>query len=386
LKRLFNEDRELEGEMRKYGRRNIALLTVAPTGSVSICTQTTSGIEPVFLVNYTRRKKVNPNDKNANIVLEDENGDSWEEYQVFHHKFITWAEANGISAEELNQMDQGKLDKLVKSSPYHGATSADVDWLMKVKMQGRIQKWVDHSISVTVNLPSHVDEALVEKVYLTAWESGCKGVTVYRDGSRIGVLVSSDDKKDKSCKEIQESNAPERPKKLDADVVRFKNEDEEWIAFVGLLNGRPYEIFTGKDDDLFIHKSVKKGWISRCKEVPDEPARYDFEFDDRHGYRHIIQGLSRKFDHNFWNYAKLISGVLRHGMPLPYVVELVANLQFDEEKINTWKNGVARALKKFISNGTTVTGKACVHCGDTKGLVYRDGCQICISCGISKCD
>jgi ribonucleoside-diphosphate reductase alpha chain len=386
LKRLFNEDRELEDEMRKYGRRNIALLTVAPTGSVSICTQTTSGIEPVFLVNYTRRKKVNPNDKNANIVFEDENGDSWEEYQVFHHKFITWAEANGISAEELNQMDQGKLDKLIKSSPYHGATSADVDWVMKVKMQGRIQKWVDHSISVTVNLPHHVDEALVEKVYLTAWESGCKGVTVYREGSRIGVLVSSDDKKDKSCKEIQESNAPERPKRLEAEVVRFKNEDEEWIAFVGLLNGRPYEIFTGKDDDLFLHKGVKKGWISRHKEQADQPARYDFEFDDRHEYRHIIQGLSRKFDHNFWNYAKLISGVLRHGMPLPYVVELVANLQFDEEKINTWKNGVARALKKFISNGTIISGKTCINCGDTKGLVYHDGCQICVSCGISKCD
>jgi ribonucleoside-diphosphate reductase alpha chain len=371
--------------MKQYGRRNIALLTCAPTGSVSICTQTTSGIEPVFLVSYTRRKKVNPNDQNVNISFVDEIGDSWEEYKVFHHKFITWAEAQGYTRSELERMDDDKLAKLITTSPYHGATSNDVDWVMKVKMQGIIQKWVDHSISVTVNLPNQVNEEMVAKVYQTAWESGCKGVTVYRDGSRSGVLVS-DTKKEKQSNAIQETHAPERPFLLECDVVRFKNNEEEWIAFVGVLEGRPYEIFTGKDDDLFLHKGVKKGWISRHKHSPVEKARYDFEFEDKHGYRHTIQGLSRMFDQNYWNYAKLLSGVLRHGMPLPYVVELVANLQFDEEKINTWKNGVARALKKFIADGTKIAGKKCNNCGDEKGLVYRDGCQICLSCGTSKCD
>ncbi len=386
IQRLFNEDQDLESEMKKYGRRNISLLTVAPTGTVSICTQTTSGIEPVFLVSYTRRKKVNPNDQNAKVSFTDAQGDSWEEYKVFHHKFITWAEAQGYSSDDLETMEDSKLDKLISASPYHGATSNDVDWLMKVKMQGRIQKWVDHSISVTVNLPSHVDEDLVAKVYQTAWESGCKGITVYRDGSRSGVLVSTENKKEKPCSSIQETHAPERPAQLHADVVRFKNNDEEWIAFVGILENRPYEIFTGKDDDLFLHKGVKSGWITRHKNAPGEKARYDFEFEDKHGYRHTIQGLSRMFDQNYWNYAKLISGVLRHGMPLPYVVELVANLHFDEEKINTWKNGVARALKKFIPDGTKVTGKKCTQCGDEKGLLYRDGCQICLNCGHSKCD
>jgi ribonucleoside-diphosphate reductase alpha chain len=385
MRRLFNEDKELESSMKQHGRRNISLLTVAPTGSVSICTQTTSGIEPVFMVSYTRRKKVNPNDQNARISFVDELGDSWEEYKVFHHKFINWAEAQGIFRAELEAMEDDKLNKLIATSPYHGATSNDVDWVMKVKMQGIIQKWVDHSISVTVNLPSHVDKAMVASVYQTAWESGCKGVTVYRDGSRSGVLVS-ESKKEKNSHAIQETHAPERPPLLEADVVRFKNNEEEWIAFVGVLEGRPYEIFTGKDEDLFLHKGVKKGWISRHKTTTGEKARYDFEFEDRHGYRHTIQGLSRMFDQNYWNYAKLISGVLRHGMPLPYVVELVGNLQFDEEKINTWKNGVARAMKKFIPDGTKVTGKKCPNCGDEKGLVYRDGCQICLSCGTSKCD
>lgn len=386
IQRLFSEDQELEAEMRKYGRRNISLLTVAPTGTVSICTQTTSGIEPVFLVSYTRRKKVNPNDQNVKVSFTDPQGDSWEEYKVFHHKFITWAEAQGYTKDHLEAMEDSKLDKLISSSPYHGATSNDVDWLMKVKMQGRIQKWVDHSISVTVNLPSHVDEDLVAKVYQTAWESGCKGITVYRDGSRSGVLISTENKKEKHCNSIQETHAPERPAQLKADVVRFKNNEEEWIAFVGILEDRPYEIFTGKDDDLFLHKGVQSGWITRHKHVPGEKARYDFEFEDKHCYRHTIQGLSRMFDQNYWNYAKLISGVLRHGMPLPYVVELVANLHFDEEKINTWKNGVARALKKFIPDGTKVTGKKCSQCGDEKGLIYRDGCQICLNCGHSKCD
>ncbi len=385
MQRLFNEDRELQMDMKEHGRRNISLLTVAPTGSVSICTQTTSGIEPVFMVSYTRRKKVNPNDQNIKVSFVDDLGDSWEEYKVFHHKFITWAEAQGYTKEQLEEMADEKLNKIIASSPYHGATSNDVDWLMKVKMQGMIQKWVDHSISVTVNLPSHVDENLVANVYQTAWESGCKGVTVYRDGSRSGVLVA-ETKKEKHANTIQETHAPERPFMLEAHVVRFKNNEEEWIAFVGVLDGRPYEIFTGKDEDLFLHKGVKIGRISRHKKLAGEKARYDFEFEDRHGYTHTIQGLSRMFDQNYWNYAKLISGVLRHGMPLPYVVELVGNLQFDEEKINTWKNGVARALKSFIPDGTKVTGKECPSCGDAQGLVYRDGCQQCLTCGVSKCD
>lgn len=385
IQRLFAEDRDLEAAMKQHGRRNISLLTVAPTGSVSICTQTTSGIEPVFLVSYTRRKKVNPNDQNVKVSFTDELGDSWEEYKVFHHKFFNWAEAQGISRSELESMDDEKLQKLVARSPYFGATSNDVDWVKKVKMQGVIQKWVDHSISVTVNLPSQVDEALVAKVYQTAWESGCKGVTVYRDGSRSGVLVS-ESKKDQNTHVIHDTHAPERPSELDAEVVRFKNNDEDWIAVVGILESRPYEIFTGKEDDFYLHRGVKSGWISRHKTAADEKARYDFEFLDKHGYRHTIQGLSRMFDQNYWNYAKLISGVLRHGMPMPYVVELVGNLQFDEEKINTWKNGVARALKKFIPDGTKVTGKKCHNCGDEKGLVYKDGCQICVSCGVSKCD
>lgn len=386
VNRLFNEDVDLMDEMKKYGRRNISLLTCAPTGSVSICTQTTSGIEPVFLVSYTRRKKVNPNDQNSKISFVDEVGDSWEEYKVFHHKFIDWAIVNGYTKAQLEDMNDDQLQLLIEKSPYFGATSNDVDWVNKVKMQGRIQKWVDHSISVTVNLPSHATEDLVAKVYQTAWESGCKGVTVYRDGSRSGVLVSSEDKKDEGQLSIKESNAPERPYELEAQVIRFKNSEEDWIAVVGLLDGRPYEIFTGKEEELYLHKSVKKGWVTRTKGKPEEKARYDFEFDDKHGYRHIIQGLSRMFDRNYWNYAKLISGVLRHGMPLYYVVELVANLQFDEEKINTWKNGVARALKQYIPDGTKVTGKKCANCGDEKGLIYQDGCQTCLSCGVSKCD
>jgi len=386
IRRLFSEDNELENLMKQNGRRNISLLTVAPTGSVSICTQTTSGIEPVFMVTYKRRKKVNPTDQNVKVSFTDEQGDAWEEYPVFHHKFIIWAEAQGISKETLESMDEEKLNKLITHSPYHGATSNDVDWVMKVKMQGKIQKWVDHSISVTVNLPSHVDETLVANVYQTAWESGCKGITVYRDGSRSGVLVSSDKKEEKQCNKIQETNAPERPQSLKAEVVRFKNNEEEWIAFVGILEDRPYEIFTGKDEDLFLHKGVKHGWITRHKYIPGEKARYDFEFEDKHGYKHTVPGLSRMFDQNFWNYAKLISGVLRHGMPLNYVVELVANLQFDEEKINTWKKGVARALRKFIPNGTKVTGVKCENCGDDKSMIFSNGCQICNNCGTSKCD
>lgn len=385
INRLFDEDTDLKEEMLKYGRRNISLLTCAPTGSVSICTQTTSGIEPVFLISYTRRKKVNPNDKNVKISYVDDVGDSWEEYKVFHHKFVEWANVQGYTRQQLESLDDNELQLLIQKSPYHGATSNDVDWVNKVKMQGRIQKWVDHSISVTVNLPSSADQELVAKVYQVAWESGCKGVTVYRDGSRSGVLVSSDNKKEDNIS-IKESHAPERPYQLEAEVIRFKNNEEDWIAVVGLLDGKPYEIFTGKDEDLYLHKSVKKGWVTRNKLKPEDKARYDFEFNDKHGYRHIIQGLSRMFDSNYWNYAKLISGVLRHGMPLQYVVDLVANLQFDEEKINTWKNGIARALKKYISDGTKVSGKKCSNCGDNDSLIYQNGCQVCLNCGVSKCD
>lgn len=386
LCRLFEAAPNLESEIKKYGRRNIALLTIAPTGSVSICTQTTSGIEPVFQISYTRRRKVNPNDKNVKVSFVDDVGDAWEEYRVFHHKFVKWAQTKGYTKEQLDQMSDSELQQLIEMSPYYGATSADVDWVMKVRLQGIMQKWVDHSISVTINLPENASEDLVATLYQTAWESGCKGVTVYREGSRQGVLISDKAKTKDQNNIFQETHAPERPKRLEAEIIRFRNNDEEWIAFVGLLNDRPYEIFTGKDEDLYLHRNITKGWIVRHKNSPEERARYDFEFVDKHGYYHIIQGLSRMFDENYWNYAKLISGVLRHGMPLPYVVELVSNLQFNEEKINTWKRGVARALKKFIPNGTKVTGRKCSSCGAEKGLIYQDGCQICLNCGITKCD
>jgi len=385
LQRLFIEDSDLKDAMEKHGRRNIALLTVAPTGSVSICTQTTSGIEPVFLVTYKRRKKVNPNDVNVKISFVDELGDAWEEYKVFHHKFITWAEKQGYSKEQLEGMSDTELEKIVKKSPYYGATSNDVDWVKKVKMQGAVQKWVDHSISVTVNLPANVDENLVATVYQTAWQSGCKGITVYRDGSRSGILVA-EQKNEETTNAIKETHAPERPKELQAKVIRFKNNDEDWVAVVGVLENRPYEIFTGKDEDFLLHKRIKEGWVVRHKDNSEDNARYDFEYEDKQGYRHIMQGLSRMFDKNYWNYAKLISGILRHGMPLHYVVELVSDLQFDEDIINTWKNGVSRALKQFIPDGTLIEGKKCSSCGDSEGLAYRDGCVTCISCGFSKCD
>jgi len=384
IQRLAKEDPDLLTTMKEQGRRNISLLTIAPTGSVSICTQTTSGIEPAFMMSYTRRRKINPNDKNIKVSFIDEVGDAWEEYRVFHHKFIMWAETQGHTKSELEEMEDSKLQQLIKKSPYHNATSNDIDWISKVKMQGRIQKWVDHSISVTVNMPSHVTEDLIAQVYQTAWESGCKGVTVYRDGSRAGVLVP-ETKKENNCDKIQETNAPQRPEKLEAEVIRFKNENEDWIAVVGLLNGKPYEIFTGNAEDLLLHKSVKKGYITKTKKS-NKGARYDFRFIDRHGYEHTISGLSRLFDPIYWNYAKLISGILRHGMPLPYVVELISNLVFDNDSINTWRNGVARGLKKYIADGTKVSGKECHSCGDKKGLVYKDGCLICISCGASKCD
>ncbi|HRS53792.1 MAG TPA: adenosylcobalamin-dependent ribonucleoside-diphosphate reductase [Bacteroidales bacterium] len=369
-------------KMLKYGRRNIALLTIAPTGTVSICTQTTSGIEPVFKINYKRRRKVNPNEKGVRIDFIDEMGDAWEEYNVFHHKFITWLKVNGYDTNELLHIDENKLQSIIEQSPYYKATANDINWVNKVKMQGEIQKWVDHSISVTVNLPSDVSENIVAQVYQTAWEAGCKGITIYREGSRQGVLVSQSEKKDNVC-EIIETKAPTRPKKLEAEIVRFQNDYEKWIAVVGLLNGKPYEIFTGKADNFYLPNNITHGWVIRNKEE-NEKARYDFQFEDKDGYKVTIEGLSRSFDKEYWNYAKLISGILRHGMPLLQVVELVSNLNLGEN-INTWKNGVVRALKKFIPNGTEVPDQKCPECKQQKALIYQDGCLICKNCGYSKC-
>ncbi len=372
-------------KMCRVGRRNIAMLTIAPTGSVSICTQTTSGIEPVFLVSYKRRRKVNPNDINVKVSITDEVGDSWEEYNVFHPKFETWLEANGYDVQAVKEYPDEQLQELIKNSPYYKATSNDIDWLSKVKMQGDIQKWVDHSISVTVNVPNDVSEELVSQIYQTAWESGCKGMTIYRDGSRTGVLVSADEKKVQSAQdEFRETQAPQRPKRLEADVVRFQNNYEKWVAVVGKLNGKPYEIFTGKADDFFLPPWVENGWVIREKNK-SEKARYDFQFEDRQGYKVTVEALSRSFNKEYWNYAKLISGILRHGMPLPYAIELVQNLTLDEDTINTWKNGVVRALKKYIPDGTVSEGKICPECGDNKSLIYQDGCLTCKSCGYSKC-
>ena len=383
IKRIAEADPELYKEMTKYGRRNIALLTIAPTGTVSICTQTTSGIEPVFLVSYKRRKKINPNDKDNSKqnIIKDENGDYFEEYNVFHPKFLDWARINGYDVEEVMHMDDAALQKLVEQSPYYHATSADIDWVAKVKMQGAIQKWVDHSISVTVNIPKETTKEVVSKIYETAWESGCKGCTIYRDGSRTGVLVSNNEgKKENPC--FGESKAPKRPKKLEAEIVRFKNEKEDWIAVVGMYEGRPYEIFTGRAESLLLPKYVEKGWVIRVKEKGQEHARYDFQFTDQDGYHITIEGLSRMFKKEFWNYAKLISGILRHGMPIANVVELIGKLNFDTDSITTWSNGVARALKRYIKDGTE-TGEVCPDCGSK--LVYTSGCKSCPNCGWSKC-
>ncbi|MBR8537913.1 adenosylcobalamin-dependent ribonucleoside-diphosphate reductase [Carboxylicivirga sediminis] len=380
INRLFEADPKLAENMKKYGRRNIAALTIAPTGTTSLMTQTTSGIEPVFLPVYKRRRKVNPNDPETRVDFVDEVGDSWEEYTVFHHKFVTWMEANGY--ETAKNYTQEELDELVAKSPYYGATSNDVDWVSKVRMQGGVQKWVDHSISVTINLPNDVSEELVGKLYVEAWKSGCKGVTVYRDGSRAGVLVAND-KKD----EVKTTGFPKkRPDELDADVVRFQNNKEKWIAFVGLIDGKPYEIFTGLSDDedgILLPKSVLTGKIIKNREE-DGTSRYDFQFTNKRGYKTTIEGLSHKFDKEFWNYAKLISGVLRHQMPIEGVIELVAGLQLDSESINTWKNGVERALKKYIPNGTKAKKGNCENCGSDE-LIYQEGCLICKSCGSSKC-
>lgn len=386
INRLREADPQLYEDMKKYGRRNIACLTIAPTGTTSLMTQTTSGIEPVFLPVYKRRRKVNPNDTQIRVDFVDETGDTFEEYIVFHHKFVTWMEAAGY--DPAKRYTQEEINALVEKSPYYKATSNDVDWLMKVKMQGRVQKWVDHSISVTINLPNDVDEGLVNRLYVEAWKSGCKGCTVYRDGSRSGVLISA--KSEKDGDELPPCKPPTvvetRPQSLKADVVRFQNNKDKWVAFVGLLDGRPYEIFTGLQDDdegILLPKSVTTGKI--IKNIDEHGnKRYDFQFQNKRGYKTTIEGLSEKFNKEYWNYAKLISGVLRWRMPIEQVIKLVSSLQLDSENINTWKNGVERALKKYVQDGTEAEGKSCPNCG-SKTLVYQEGCLICTTCGTSRC-
>jgi len=386
INRIKENDPGLYDDMVKYGRRNIALLTIAPTGTTSLMTQTTSGIEPVFMVSYKRRRKVNPNDKSVKVDFVDEVGDAWEEYHVFHHNFKTWLEINGYDLSQVATYSEEELNAIIEKSPYYKATANDVDWVNKVKMQGAIQKWVDHSISVTVNVPEDITEEMVGKIYVTGWESGCKGITVYRDGSRSGVLVSNDDKGKKEEKAVfMETQAPKRPKVLEADIVRFNNNHEKWIAVVGIYEGRPYEIFTGRAEDSFsILGHVDKGWVIRSK-TEDGRARYDFQYEDKDGYKTTIEGLSRTFNQEYWNYAKLISGVLRHGMPIAFVVDMVDNLHLNDESLNTWKNGVQRALKKYIPDGTKVEGQECPECSSTEGLMFKEGCLTCSDCGYSKC-
>jgi len=385
IMRLKESAPDVYEDMAKYGRRNIAMLTIAPTGSVSILTQTTSGLEPVFAVSYKRRRKVNPNDKNVKITFTDEVGDTWEEYNVFHHNFVTWLEVNGFNVEEVSRMSDKDLKEVMKKSPFDRATANDVDWVAKVKMQGAVQKWVDHSISVTVNVPNETPEELISSIYETAWHEGCKGMTVYRDGSRSGVLVNNDSKEKKDISlEFKETKAPHRPERLEGEIVRFQNDREKWVAVVGLLNGRPYEIFTGKSEDFWVPEWVKKGTIIKTR--PDGvDSRYDFQFEDRQGYKITIEGLSRSFNIEYWNYAKLISGILRHGMPLPFVVNIISKLHFEVDSINTWKNGVERALKKFIPDGTKALVQVCPKCSQENSLVYQEGCLVCKSCGYSKC-
>ena len=386
INRLREADPVLYEDMLKYGRRNIACLTIAPTGTTSLMTQTTSGIEPVFLPVYKRRRKVNPNDSEARVDFVDETGDAFEEYIVFHHKFVTWMQANGYSASKI--YTQEEVEELVAKSPYYKATSNDVDWLQKVRMQGRIQKWVDHSISVTINLPNDVSEELVDSLYVEAWRCGCKGCTVYRDGSRSGVLIATDKKKKKEdCNCMQPPViVSTRPRELDADVVKFQNNREKWIAFVGLLNGRPYEIFTGLADDdegIMLPKNVSKGTIIKSYDE-DGNKHYDFQFKNKRGYKMTIEGLDGKFNPEYWNYAKLISGVLRYGMPIDQVIKLVQGMELNSESINTWKNGVERALKKYLPNGMEAKGQKCPNCG-LETLIYQEGCLICTNCGASKC-
>ena len=384
--RIKEADPQLYADMAQHGRRNIACLTIAPTGTTSLMTQTTSGIEPVFLPVYTRRRKVNPNDPEVRVDFTDESGDAFEEYIVYHHKFLTWMRANGIDTEKHYTAEE--IEELVSRSPYYKATANDVDWLMKVKMQGAIQKWVDHSISVTVNLPASVDEELVNRLYVEAWKSGCKGCTIYRDGSRSGVMISVKKKDEKP--ELPECRPPQvterRPDVLECDVVRFQNNKDKWVAFVGLLDGEPYEIFTGLQDDdegIVLPKTVTKGRIIK-KINPDGTKRYDFQFENKRGYKTTVEGLSEKFNKEYWNYAKLISGVLRYRMPLQNVIRLVGSLQLESENINTWKVGVSRALKKYITDGTVAQGQKCPNCGKEE-LVYQEGCLICKNCGASRC-
>lgn len=382
--RLKAEDEQMYRDMVKYGRRNIALLTIAPTGTTSLMTQTTSGIEPVFLPVYKRRRKVNPNDANTKITFTDEVGDKWEEYNVLHHKFVTWLEVNGYDINEVMQYSDEKLQEVVALSPYYKATSNDVDWMNKVRMQGEIQKWVDHSISVTINLPSQATEELVDQLYVTAWQSGCKGVTVYRDGSRSGVLLNNKER-DKEGEE-NEALKFKRPRVLDAEIIRFNNNEEKWIAFIGLKDYKPYEIFTGMvDDEMFpIPKSITRGKIVKNRDEHGK-SRYDFQYTDKYGYLNTMGGLSHMFNKEYWNYAKLFSSVLRHGMPIPDVVNLIASLQLDSDTINTWKNGVERALRKYIPNDTRAKrGKTCSECG-SENLIYQEGCLKCTACGSSKC-
>lgn len=393
--RIKDADPQLYADMVAQGRRNIALLTIAPTGTTSLMTQTTSGIEPVFMPVYKRRRKVNPNDPDSHVDFVDDTGDSFEEYIVYHKRFLDWMKINGIDTEK--KYTQEEIDELVSRSPYYKATANDVDWLMKVKMQGEIQKWVDHSISVTVNLPNDVDEELVNRLYVEAWRSGCKGCTIYRDGSRSGVLVSAKKKEKKNpAEEVPEPvTAPVqmrplvqevRPKELECDVVRFQNNKEKWVAFVGLLDGYPYEIFTGLQDDeegIVLPKTVTKGKIIKQTNA-DGSHRYDFQFENKRGYKTTVEGLSEKFNPEYWNYAKLISGVLRYRMPIDHVIKLVSSLQLKDESINTWKNGVERALKKYVTNGTKAKGQICPVCGH-ESLVYQEGCLICTNCGASRC-
>ena len=384
INRIKEADPELYEQMAKYGRRNIAMLTIAPTGTTSLMSQTTSGIEPVFRPVYKRRRKINPSDVGKKADFIDETGEKFEEYYVYHHQFVNWLEKNGYDITRLQSISDAELDEWLKASPYYGATANDIDWVAKVRMQGAIQKWVDHSISVTVNLPNSVSEALVAEVYRTAWECGCKGVTVYRDGCRDGVLLDKNSKEKKSSCSDSTDSIRKRPVSVPADIVRFKNGSEDWIAFVGIQDGRPYEIFTGKieEDAMYIPRKVTKGNIIQvCEE--DGNKRYDFQYTDRYGYTNTIGGISRLFDEGFWNYAKLISGVLRYGMPIHKVVNLIDGLHLNSESINTWKNGVQRALKPYIVDGTRSKGK-CPQCGQ-EDMAYQNGCLTCMSCGYSKC-
>ncbi|WP_417590092.1 adenosylcobalamin-dependent ribonucleoside-diphosphate reductase [Owenweeksia hongkongensis] len=385
LARLGETDSELLKNISEHGRRNIALLTIAPTGTTSLMTQTTSGIEPVFMVSYKRRKKINPNDKNTRTDFVDDLGDHWQEFFVFHHQFANWLKLNGYDLAEVEQMEEDALNEIIAKSPYAGSTARDVDWVNKVHLQGRVQKWVDHSISVTVNVPEDTTEEKVNEIYRTGWESGCKGITIYRDGSRSGVLVENKKKEEKEeGAYISEQKAPARPQILEADVVRFNNNEERWLAVIGLLNDRPYEIFTGRAEDSFhLPYWCKTGYVMKSKDAEDN-TRYDFQYKDKDDFRITIEGLSRSFNPEFWNYAKLISGVLRHGMPLLDVVHMVENLHLSDESLNTWKNGVVRALKKYIPNGTKAVESTCGECGED-AVIYQEGCLICKSCGNSKC-